>query len=289
MEIAILSTLKHPNFANLIEAFETPTHLYMILELKRGGELFNRLVDRGAFSEEEAKPILQQIGRAIAYLHRKGVVHRDVKPENMLFNDSSEDSDICLADFGFATFLQETTGRTTPLGTIAYAAPEIVDCKTYNKGVDMWSLGVILYSMLAGFPPFWSQDNDTLIELIREGDIKFPHPFWDHITEEAKDLVSHLLDKNPIDRYNAEEFLGHQWFRARPKIPSIIIQPPSPEMSARKAELKQAFNTYSRLSRELIAKEVQELSSKFRPLGAEIDLSEFEEIDLNEDHPSEAL
>jgi len=173
--------------------------------------LYDRIISQVSFTESEAVAILKQLGEAISFLHSKGIVHRDLKPENMLFNTTSQYSPVCIADFGFASFINENETLSTPCGTPGYVAPEIANSERYKKGVDMWSFGVIMYTMLCGFPPFYSDDDHALLDLISEGQFGFPKPWWDGVSESAKDLICRLLETDPTQRYTAELFLSHPW------------------------------------------------------------------------------
>jgi len=216
-EIDVLNKVNHPNIVNLLEHFETNTKIYLVMELKTGGELFDRILDKGYFTEDEAWYVMRQIGAAVHYLHSRGIVHRDLKPENLIFETKDDNSPICLADFGFAKFAKDEENLTTPCGTPGYVAPEIANSESYKKSVDMWSLGVIMYTLLCGFPPFYSDDDDVLLELIVEGEFSFPDPYWTGISTDAKDLVTKLLEKNPAKRYTAEQFLNHRWIGGKMK------------------------------------------------------------------------
>jgi len=216
-EIDVLSKVNHPNIVNLLDYFETDMKIYLVMEVKTGGELFDRILDKGYFTEDEAWRVMKQIATAVYYLHTRGIVHRDLKPENLIFETPDDDSNICVADFGFAKFSADEENLTTPCGTPGYVAPEIANSESYKRGVDMWSLGVIMYTLLCGFPPFYSDDDDVLLELIVEGEFSFPDPYWTGISPSAKDLICHLLEKNPAKRFNAEQFLNHPWIGGRKK------------------------------------------------------------------------
>jgi len=245
-EIEILSVCNHPNIVNLVEHFESAERIYMVMQLKTGGELFDAISDLGYFTEEEAVVILKQVGSAVLYLHKKGIVHRDLKPENMLFECEAADAPICIADFGFAKFVKDEEALTTPCGTPGYVAPEIANSESYNKGVDMWSLGVIMYTLLCGFPPFYSDDDEVLLELIRDGEYDFPEPYWTSISDTAKDLVTHLLDKNTAKRYTIDHFMTHPWINGKRLRTSSESQQRdellTQGLAKKKSELKNALN-----------------------------------------------
>eukprot|EP01116_Phalansterium_solitarium_P023407 TRINITY_DN8183_c0_g1_i2.p1 TRINITY_DN8183_c0_g1~~TRINITY_DN8183_c0_g1_i2.p1 ORF type:complete len:789 (+),score=158.08 TRINITY_DN8183_c0_g1_i2:154-2520(+) len=235
-EIEILSSCRHPNIVNLVEYFDEDK-IYLVTELKTGGELFDRILEKGSYKEPEARNVLKQIGVAVQYLHTHGIVHRDLKPENMLFDSMAPDSPLCIADFGFARFIATNELLLTPCGTPGYVAPEIANAGHYDKGVDMWSLGVIMYTLLCGFPPFFSEDDDELLEMVSTGEYSFPEPFWDGISSEARELIGHLLQTDPTRRYTAEQFLQHPWFQMGTRLSVALPDPAIAEVSATFATL----------------------------------------------------
>lgn len=210
-EVNIMQQIHHPNIVVLHDLFDTPNHLHMIIDLLAGGELFDRIVEVGSFSERQAAQIIAQITEALSYLHSMNVVHRDLKPENLLYESKDPDSPIKLVDFGLAK--QGEDPLRTPCGSPAYVAPEVLERRPYGPPVDWWSLGVILYILLCGFPPFHDEHNNLkkLYKKIRKGQYSFPRPYWDNISDNAKDLVRKLLDTNPNTRANAEVVMSHPW------------------------------------------------------------------------------
>ncbi|RKP12561.1 kinase-like domain-containing protein, partial [Piptocephalis cylindrospora] len=238
-EVTITRQLRHRNIVQMRAFFDTPEHFYLVLEVIPGGELFHRIVRLTYFSEPLARHVALQIGEAIRFLHlERGVVHRDIKPENLLFDPiplipSSPSANtgqeakvdegkfcpgqggggigrVVLADFGLSKVVwAEDTA--TPCGTVGYTAPEIVRDERYSTGVDMWALGCVLYTMLCGFPPFYDENVRQLTEKVARGQYTFLSPWWDDISPEAKDLVSHLLEVDPAKRYSITQFLEHPW------------------------------------------------------------------------------
>jgi len=210
-EVNIMMKLRHPNIITLHELFDTPNHLHMIIDLLSGGELFDRIVEEGTFSEKKAAGIIKQIAQALKYLHNNDIVHRDLKPENLLYETKSPDSRIMLVDFGLAK--QGKKLLSTPCGSPAYVAPEVLQRQDYSYQVDWWSLGVILYILLCGFPPFHDDHNNLkrLYKKIKQGKYTFTRPYWDGISGEAKDLVKKLLEVNPRKRAGAADVLSHPW------------------------------------------------------------------------------
>jgi len=211
-EVNIMLRLQHDNIVTLHELFDTPNHLHMIIDLLSGGELFDRIVEKGHFSEKEAASIVRQITNSLAYLHENKIVHRDLKPENLLYVDKKNDR-IMLVDFGLAKQMKDNQPLSTPCGSPAYVAPEVLERKPYGAEVDWWSLGVILYILLCGFPPFHDEHNNLkrLYKKIKKGNFQFVSPYWDGISNEAKDLVTNLLKTNPSQRFGAKDVLEHPW------------------------------------------------------------------------------
>jgi serine/threonine protein kinase len=213
-EVEIMHKITHENCVQLYEMFETPKHLYMVMELLTGGELFERIIERKSFSERQASNIIKDVLHSINYLHNIGIVHRDLKPENLIFLDHSEASPIKITDFGLAKFRSITSkrrGMTTACGTPGYVAPEVLNNEPYGKEVDLWSVGVIMYILLCGFPPFYHESTGALYKMIKRGQYDFPKQYWGQITDSAKDLIRKFLTVNPRKRINATEALKHPW------------------------------------------------------------------------------
>lgn len=225
-EVRIMEKLHHPNCVKLYQFFESESHLHMVLDLCSGGELFERIIEKEKYSEKEAAHVVVQVAKAIQYMHENGVVHRDLKPENLLYATEADDSIIKVTDFGLAKY---TMGKgdyaeqmQTACGTPGYVAPEIIktgsqDQEAYGKEVDIWSLGVILYILLCGYPPFYHENNSQLFDLIRNAEFDFPDDPWAQISNEAKDLVRKLLVVEPKDRLPVKEVLEHPWVKETAK------------------------------------------------------------------------
>jgi len=205
--------INHPNCVQLYEMFETSKKIYMVMELLTGGELFDRIVAKGSYSEREASDLIKDITSAIQYLHSIGIVHRDLKPENLIYLNQRADSPIKITDFGLAKFRSgsKLEAMTTACGTPGYVAPEVLKNEPYGKAVDMWSLGVILYILLCGFPPFYHESTAALYKQIKKGEYDFPDPYWTDISDSAKNLVQCLLTVDPKKRYTAKQVLAHPW------------------------------------------------------------------------------
>ncbi|XP_030884376.1 calcium/calmodulin-dependent protein kinase type 1G-like [Leptonychotes weddellii] len=150
-----------------------------------GGELFDRILERGVYTEKDASLVIQQVLSAVKYLHENGIVHRDLKPENLLYLTPEENSKIMITDFGLSK-MEQSGVMSTACGTPGYVAPEVLAQKPYSKAVDCWSIGVITYILLCGYPPFYEETESKLFEKIKEGYYEFESPFWDDISESGK-------------------------------------------------------------------------------------------------------
>jgi calcium/calmodulin-dependent protein kinase I len=210
LEIEILSQVAHPNIVQTLEIYEEPNHIHIIMEIMEGGELFDKIVEKDHYSEKEAADTIRPIIDAIKYCHEMGIVHRDLKPENLLYTSSGPGGIIKISDFGLARFFDEDL-MTTACGTPGYVAPEILEGRGYGLEVDFWSLGVIIYIMLCGFPPFYEESNEKLFDMIKKGEYDFPSPAWDSISEMAKDLIRNCLKVNPAERFGGDQILAHEW------------------------------------------------------------------------------
>jgi len=175
----------------------------------KGGDLFDRIVSKGVFSEQEARISMFNIVSAVEYLHETSLVHRDLKPENLLYTSKEEDAVLKISDFGLSKYSHESEGLETPCGTLAYTAPEITNNKVYRKVVDIWSCGCIMYFMLFGRPPFYSDIEEEIYNLVSEGIYIFPSK--PHVTDSAKELIGFLLEKDPNKRYSSKQALSHPW------------------------------------------------------------------------------
>ncbi|XP_077270260.1 serine/threonine-protein kinase zyg-8 isoform X2 [Temnothorax americanus] len=211
-EVAILRQVCHPNIISLIAEQDTADQLFLIMELVKGGDLFDAIAVATKFSEAEASVMISHLTSALAYLHSRHIVHRDVKPENLLVEmDGSHVRCLKLGDFGLAQVVREPLY--TVCGTPTYVAPEILAETGYGLKIDVWAAGVILYILLCGFPPFVSLDNEQeeLFERILSGQYEFTSPYWDTISDSAKQLISNMLQALPELRFSAEDVLDHPW------------------------------------------------------------------------------
>ncbi|XP_064459520.1 phosphorylase b kinase gamma catalytic chain, skeletal muscle/heart isoform-like isoform X1 [Ornithodoros turicata] len=266
-EIDILRLVSgHPHIIELRDVFESTTFIFLVLELCKNGELFDYLTSVVALSEKKTKSIMKQLFEAVAEIHSKNIVHRDLKPENILLDDNYN---IKLTDFGFAIRLKEGETLSELCGTPGYLAPELLKASMYEgapgygRQVDIWACGVIMYTLLVGFPPFWHRKQMVMLRNIMEGKYEFCSPEWDDITEAPKDLIRRLLVVDPKKRIDAKTALEHQFFQAvkRTAVHEAVT-------TGRKFEAKKTFRFGILCVRALIR--IRRLKYTPEPLSLEI-------------------
>ncbi|XP_007665603.1 calcium/calmodulin-dependent protein kinase type 1 isoform X2 [Ornithorhynchus anatinus] len=240
----VLGTIKHPNIVALDDIYESGGHLYLIMQLVSGGELFDRIVEKGFYTERDASRLIRQVLDAVKYLHDMGIVHRDLKPENLLYYSLEEDSKIMISDFGLSKMESSGSVLSTACGTPGYVAPEVLAQKPYSKAVDCWSIGVIAYILLCGYPPFYDENDAKLFEQILKAEYEFDSPYWDAISDSAKDFIQHLMEKDPGKRFTCEQALQHPWIAGDTALDKNIHQSVSEQIKKNfaKSKWKQAFN-----------------------------------------------
>lgn len=220
-EIKLLREMRHGNIIQLQDVCEDADYVHIITDLCEGGELFDKIIGkksncnnrRPCFAEDEAARIIYQILAAVSYMHDRGVAHRDLKPENIVFDTNNEDSPIKIIDFGLARKYLGKIGEprmSTVVGTPYYIAPEVLK-KRYDKSCDLWSIGVIAYILLSGYPPFNGGDNSGTYAAVQRGRYRFPHAEWAGTSRESRDFIRRLLQKDPRKRMTAKQALNHPW------------------------------------------------------------------------------
>ncbi|XP_072290470.1 SNF related kinase b [Eucyclogobius newberryi] len=220
-EVRCMRRVQHPNVVRLYEVIDTPSTLYLVMELAEGGDLYDYIQRHdGGVAEGTAKRHFAQIVRAVSYCHRLHVVHRDLKPENVVF--FPQQGAVKLTDFGFSNLFQPGTMLATSCGSLAYSAPEILLGEEYDApAVDIWSLGVILYMLVCGVPPFYeTNDSETLVMIL---DCRYRIP--EHVSDHCRHLISRMLQKDPTSRATLEEIEAHDWLKG---LEDALLTPEAP-------------------------------------------------------------
>ncbi|TDH10513.1 hypothetical protein EPR50_G00075860 [Perca flavescens] len=216
-EIMILKLINHPNILQLIDTFETRKEYLIIQELATGGDVFDWILDQGNYTERDASNVIRQVLEAVAYLHSLNIVHRNLKLENLMYYNENNHNKVVLRDFYLSRF--ENGPITEPCGTPEYLAPEVVARHRYGRPVDCWAVGVIMFILLSGNPPFYDETEEENTDLhnriifcrIVAGDFEFDSPYWDDISPAAKELVCRLMEVDQMLRITAQDALWHEW------------------------------------------------------------------------------
>jgi len=203
-EVEIHSRLRHENVVRMEGYFYDAQAVYLVLEYAHKGELYKVLQAQGRLAESQAAKHVMEVARALRYCHSKGVIHRDIKPENLLV---MEDGTVKLGDFGWAVVIEEDTRRQTLCGTLDYLPPEMVMEQEYGPEVDAWSLGVLAYELIVGYPCFETQSNEATFTKITTAELQFPS----HVSQEAQSFISSLLHKDPSKRPTMNQLVVHPW------------------------------------------------------------------------------
>lgn len=253
-EILILQHLTgQPNIVEFKGAYEDRYNVHLVMELCSGGELFDRIIAKGSYSERAAATVGRAIVNVVNVCHFMGVMHRDLKPENFLLVSRDEDSPLKATDFGLSVFIEEGKVYRDIVGSAYYVAPEVLR-RSYGKEIDVWSAGVILYILLSGVPPFWAETENGIFDAISKGEIDFKSAPWPSISDTAKDLVRKMLTQDPKKRITAAQALEHPWMREDGEASDKPID------SAVLTRMKQlrAMNKLKKLALKVIAENLSE-------------------------------
>ncbi|ESQ40393.1 hypothetical protein EUTSA_v10012990mg [Eutrema salsugineum] len=253
-EIQIMHHLAgHPNVISIKGAYEDVVAVHLVMECCAGGELFDRIIQRGHYTERKAAELTRTIVGVVEACHSLGVMHRDLKPENFLFVSKDEDSLLKTIDFGLSMFFKPDDIFTDVVGSPYYVAPEVLR-KRYGPEADVWSAGVIVYILLSGVPPFWAESEQGIFEQVLHGDLDFTSDPWPSISESAKDLVRKMLVRDPKRRLTAHQVLCHPWVQVDG------VAPDKPLDSAVLSRMKQfsAMNKFKKMALRVIAESLSE-------------------------------
>ncbi|XP_015897254.1 calcium-dependent protein kinase 13 isoform X1 [Ziziphus jujuba] len=271
-EVAIMKHLpKNSSIVSLKEACEDDNAVHLVMELCEGGELFDRIVARGHYTERAAAAVTRTIVEVVQLCHKHGVIHRDLKPENFLFANKKENSPLKAIDFGLSIFFKPGERFSEIVGSPYYMAPEVLK-RNYGPEIDIWSAGVILYILLCGVPPFWAESEQGVAQAILRGLIDFKRDPWPNISDSAKSLVRQMLEPDPKLRLTAKQVLEHPWLQNAKKAPNV------PLGDVVKSRLKQfsMMNRFKRKALRVIAdffsiEEVEDIKEMFRKMDTDND------------------
>ncbi|KAM1793312.1 hypothetical protein EV1_036608 [Malus domestica] len=253
-EIQIMQHLSgQPNIVEIKGAYEDRYSVHLVMELCAGGELFDRIIAQGQYSERAAAAILRDIVNVVHICHFMGVLHRDLKPENFLLSSKDEKAMLKATDFGLSVFIEEGKVYRDIVGSAYYVAPEVLR-RSYGKEIDIWSAGVILYILLSGVPPFWAETERGIFDAILEGVIDFDSQPWPSISDSAKDLVRKMLTQDPRKRITSAEVLEHPWLR----VGGVASDKPIDSAVLSRMKQFRAMNKLKQLALKVIAENLSE-------------------------------
>ncbi|KAJ0449646.1 putative protein kinase CAMK-CDPK family [Helianthus annuus] len=271
-EVAIMKHLpQNSSIVTLREACEDENAVHLVMELCEGGELFDRIVARGHYTERAAANVARTMVEVVQLCHKHGVIHRDLKPENFLFANKKENSPLKAIDFGLSIFFKPGEKFSEIVGSPYYMAPEVLK-RSYGPEIDIWSAGVILYILLCGVPPFWAESEQGVAQAILRGQIDFKREPWPSVSEGAKSLVRQMLEPDPKLRLTAKQVLEHPWLQNAKKAPNV------PLGDVVKSRLKQfsLMNRFKRKALRVIADflsndEVEDIKEMFKKIDTDDD------------------
>ena len=213
-EVAAMQSLSANRYCvQLLDFYEEPECFYLVMEYMAGGDVFDRIVSLTAYTERDARDLAKTLLKAVASMHLANIAHRDIKPQNLLLRRQDDHSNVKIGDFGFARRVHTPNSLTSRVGTPTYVAPEILKNIPHDQRVDLWSVGVVIFVLLVGYPPFLEDDQAVLFDKIRMGEWSFEEDDWKHISNDAKDLIRGLLCVDPKDRWTVDDALRCRWIK----------------------------------------------------------------------------
>ncbi|KAF8751299.1 hypothetical protein HU200_012177 [Digitaria exilis] len=258
-----------PNIVELKGAYEDKQSVHLVMELCAGGELFDRIIAKGKYTERAAAALLRTIVEIVHTCHSLGVIHRDLKPENFLLLSKDEKAPLKATDFGLSVFFKQGEVFKDIVGSAYYIAPEVLK-RSYGPEADIWSIGVILYILLCGVPPFWAESEHGIFNSILRGQVDFSADPWPRISPGAKDLVKKMLTSDPKKRISAYDVLNHPWIKEDGEAPDTPLD------NAVMNRLKQfrAMNQFKKAALRVIAgclseEEIRGLKEMFKSMDAD--------------------
>ncbi|KAK6197528.1 kinase-like domain-containing protein [Scheffersomyces amazonensis] len=263
-ELKLLQELNHPHIVGFRDWFESKDKFYIVTQLATGGELFDRIVNKGRFTEHDASLVIVEMLEAIVYLHGKDIVHRDLKPENVLYLNPSEDADIVIADFGIAKRLQTPNEKlTSSAGSFGYAAPEVIIGSGHGKPCDIWSLGVITYTLLCGYSPFRSENvQDFVREVEHNNAVIFHADYWKDVSKDARRFIIKALQFDPNNRPTAQQLLQDPW------LVSVAADHKETDLLPK---LKQGFDAKAKFRQAIMMVKLNNRIKKLKAIQTELD------------------
>jgi calcium-dependent protein kinase len=276
-EIELLSIMDHPNIIKIYEYFIDDVYYYIITEFARGGELYDQICNISNYSEHDAAIIMRQILSALNYLHSKNIIHRDLKPENILLEtNSTGDLFIKLIDFGNSNYCEKNKRLNLKVGTPQYMAPEVIN-KDYDCKADIWSLGVIMYVLLCGMPPFDGPDDKSIQNKVKIGKFSFDKENWKDISSEAKILLSKMLTLDPKKRISAVEAVKEIWIKKYAKNTHLSMEDIYKRLK-RPFENMKRYCSSLKIQQAVIAFLVRQVSNTDMIRELRVIFSEFDEV-----------
>ena len=268
-ELEVMRQIDHPNVIKYFETYEDEKYIHIVMELCTGGDLLDKLITLGTLTGSYVATIMKSLLFAVSHLHSLGICHRDLKPENFLFENVQSDSLIKIIDFGMSIKQNNLAEMTSLVGTPYYLAPEVIKGK-YGLECDVWSLGIVMYFLLSGVPPFDGDDMNDIFKAIRRAEIDFEDRMWRNISEPAKNLIKQMLTKRPSDRISLVNAINHPWFEQQSsRSPHIVTPSVLNSLKMHKTPKKLQLEVMKVMIKFLSTEDIEELRGAFLEMDQE--------------------